>query len=184
MKDRLTPLCSGVAAAALVLASCSVGPSYRTPKPNVPDRFVASAAASPGSSGAGAASSAVVDLANWWKSLDDPELDSLVDRAVKNNLDIEVALVRLQQARTYEAEVVGHALPAVDATAAEGRGTGSDLGRGRATQPLVSATNTNSVRQINTLAGFDTVWQLDIFGGYRRAFQAARYSAQAAAQAR
>jgi NodT family efflux transporter outer membrane factor (OMF) lipoprotein len=34
------------------------------------------------------------------------------------------------------------------------------------------------------LAGFDAVWELDIFGGYRRAFQAARFSAQAAAQAR
>jgi NodT family efflux transporter outer membrane factor (OMF) lipoprotein len=184
MKGRLAPLCSGVAAAALVLASCSVGPSYRTPKPNVPDRFVASAEARPGSAGGAAVSPAVADLANWWKSLDDPELDSLVDRAVKNNLDIEVALVRLQQARTYEAEVVGHALPEVDATAAEGRGTGSDMGRGRATQPLVSATNTNGVQHINTLAGFDAVWELDIFGGYRRAFQAARYSAQAAAQAR
>jgi NodT family efflux transporter outer membrane factor (OMF) lipoprotein len=183
MKARLSPLRSGVAAAALVLASCSVGPSYRTPKPNVPDRFVGSAEARPGSPGGGAASPAVLDLANWWKSLDDPELDSLVDRAVKNNLDIEVALVRLQQARTYEAEVVGHALPEVDATAAEGRGTGTDLTRGRATQPLVSADNDSGVH-INTLAGFDAVWELDIFGGYRRAFQAARFSAQAAAQAR
>jgi NodT family efflux transporter outer membrane factor (OMF) lipoprotein len=34
------------------------------------------------------------------------------------------------------------------------------------------------------LAGFDAVWQLDIFGGYRREFQAARFSTQAAAQAR
>src|ERR1700733_9326338 len=183
MKGRFTSLCSGVAAAGLVLASCSVGPSYRTPKPNVPDRFVASAEARPGSSGGGT-SPAVLDLASWWKSLDDPELDSLVDRAVKNNLDIEVALVRLQQARTYEAEVVGHALPEVDATAAEARGTGSDLGRGRATQPLVSATNTPGVQRINRLGGFDGAWQLDIFGGYRRAFQAARFSAQAAAQAR
>jgi NodT family efflux transporter outer membrane factor (OMF) lipoprotein len=72
----------------------------------------------------------------------------------------------------------------VNATAAEGRGTGSDMGRGRATQPLVSATNTNGVQHINTLAGFDSVWELDIFGGYRRAFEAARFSAQAAAQAR
>jgi len=183
MKRRLAAVRTCIAAVALVLASCAVGPSYRTPKPDVPNRFAASTQAA-GASSAAAASSAVVDLANWWKSLNDPELDSLVDRAVKNNLDIEVALVRLQQARTYEAEVVGHALPEVDATAAEARGTGSDLGRGRATQPLVSATNTTGVQQINTLAGFDAAWQLDIFGGYRRAFQAARFSAQAAAQAR
>jgi NodT family efflux transporter outer membrane factor (OMF) lipoprotein len=176
---------TGVVTAALVLASCSVGPSYRTPKPDVPDRFAASAAqAAPGISSGTAVSTAEVDLANWWKSLHDPELDSLVDRAVNNNLDIEVALVRLQQARTYEAEVVGHALPEVDATAAEARGTGTDLSRGRALQPMVSADNTTGLEHIDTLAGFDAVWELDIFGGYRRAFEAARFSAQAAAQAR
>ena len=176
MKRRSTAVRTGLAAAALMLASCAVGPSYRTPKPDVPDHFAASSGA--------AASPAVVDLATWWRSLEDPELDSLVDRAVKNNLDIEVALVRLQQARTYEAEVVGHALPEVDATAAEGRGTGTDLSRGRASQELRSADNATGLEHINTLAGFDAVWQLDIFGGYRREFQAARFSAQAAAQAR
>jgi NodT family efflux transporter outer membrane factor (OMF) lipoprotein len=183
MKRRLAPVCTGVAAIALVVASCSVGPAYRTPKPDVPERFVASTQAVPGNLNSAAITPAVVDLATWWTSLHDPELDSLVDRAVKNNLDIEVALVRLQQARTFEAEVVGHALPEVDASAAEARGTGTDLTRGRATQPIVSADNDSGLR-INTLAGFDAVWELDIFGGYRRAFQAARFSAQAAAQAR
>ncbi len=179
MRRRSARVRTAVAAAAFALASCSVGPAYRTPKPDVPDRFVASTQLNPDTS-----SGAIVDLASWWKSLSDPELDSLVDRAVKNNLDIEVALVRLQQARTYEAEVIGHALPEVDATAAEARGTGTDSSRGRATQPLVSADNTSGLEHINTVAGFDAVWELDIFGGYRRAFQAARFSAQAAAQAR
>ena len=127
MKYRRTAVRTCAALLASTLASCAVGPSYRTPKPDVPDRFAASTASAqvPGGSAA-AAPAAVVELATWWKALKDPELDSLVDRAVKNNLDIEVALVRLQQARTYEAEVLGHALPEVDASAAEGRGTGSD----------------------------------------------------------
>jgi NodT family efflux transporter outer membrane factor (OMF) lipoprotein len=165
---------------AAALSACAVGPSYRTPKPDVPPQF----AASMGSAQPAAPHASVVELATWWKSLDDPELDSLVERAVKSNLDIQLALLRLQQARTYEAEVVGHALPEVDATGAEARGTGSDLARGRATQPMVSADNTGGLSHINTLAGFDAVWELDIFGGYRRAFQAARFSAQAAADAR
>jgi NodT family efflux transporter outer membrane factor (OMF) lipoprotein len=185
MKHRRTAVRTGAAILASALASCAVGPSYRSPKPDVPDRFAASTASAqaPGGSAA-AASASVVELATWWKALEDPELDSLVDRAVKNNLDIEVALVRLQQARTYEAEVVGHALPEVDATGGEGRGTGSDLTRGRASDRLRSADNATGLKHINTLAGFDAVWELDIFGGYRRAFQAARFSAQAAAQAR
>jgi NodT family efflux transporter outer membrane factor (OMF) lipoprotein len=166
------------------LSACAVGPNYRAPKSDVPARFAASAQAPSGASSDATASRAVVDLTNWWKSLNDAELDSLVDRAVKNNLDIEVALLRLQQARTYEAEVIGHALPEVDATAAEARGTGTDLSRGRAAQPMVSADNSAGLDHINTLAGFDAAWEIDIFGGYRRAFQAARFSAQASAQAR
>jgi len=184
MNRRLGTVLASLTVSVLVVASCSVGPAYRTPKPDVPDRFVASTQAAPGAAVGAGVSPTVPDLASWWKSLNDPELDSLVDRAVKNNFDIEVALVRLQQARTYEAEVVGHALPEVDATGAEARGTGTDLSRGRATQPMVSADNTSGLEHINTLAGFDAVWELDIFGGYRRAFQAARFSAQAAAQAR
>jgi NodT family efflux transporter outer membrane factor (OMF) lipoprotein len=127
---------------------------------------------------------AAPDLALWWRALNDPELNSLVDRAVKSNLDIEIALDRLQQARTYEAVVVGFALPEVDASAAAGRGTGSDLSRGRAQQALVSAANTSGLQHINTLAGFDAVWELDVFGRFRREFEAARADTQAARAAR
>ncbi len=48
------------------------------------------------------------------------ELDSLVERAVKSNLDMEMALDRLQQARAYEAVIMGYALPEVDASGGGG----------------------------------------------------------------
>ena len=112
-------------------------PNYHTPKPDTPPRFVASSSAT-----SSQAPADEHDLATWWRALNDPELDSLVDRALKANLDLEIALTRLQQARTYETVVMGYALPEVNASAAAGRGTGSDLGRGRADQALVSATNT------------------------------------------
>jgi NodT family efflux transporter outer membrane factor (OMF) lipoprotein len=156
-------------------AGCAAGPDYRTPKPDTPPHFVAN------TSGRSAAD---VDLAVWWKSLNDPEMDSLVERAVKSNLDLEIALTRLQQARTYESVVVGHALPEVDASAAAARGTGSDLTRGRADTPLRSADTTSGLQHINTIAGFDAVWELDVFGKYRRAFEAARADTQAELAAR
>ncbi len=124
------------------------------------------------------------DLATWWRALDDPELNSLVDRAVRSNLDILIALDRLQQARTYEVVVVGHALPEVDASGAAARGAGTDLSRGRAQQALVSADNSNGLQHINTLGGFDAAWQIDLFGKYRRAFAAARAETEAARAAR
>jgi NodT family efflux transporter outer membrane factor (OMF) lipoprotein len=165
------------------LTACAVGPSYRTPKPDEPRAFASQVAAN--SAGSGAPSTAApVDLAAWWRALNDEELDSLVDRAVKSNLDIAIALDRLQQARTYEAVVVGHALPEVDASAAAGRGTGSDLTKGRADQALRSADTGTGLQHINTIAGFDAVWELDLFGKFRREFEAARAETAAARAAR
>jgi NodT family efflux transporter outer membrane factor (OMF) lipoprotein len=160
---------------ALCLAACAAGPSYREPKPDTPAEFAAKVAQP---------SAPTPDLATWWRSLQDSELDSLVERAVKSNPDLEIALTRLQQARTYEAVVLGHALPEIDASAAAARGTGTDLTRGRAQQPLVSANNAGGLQHINIIAGFDTVWELDIFGKYRREFEAAQDDRQAAAAAR
>jgi NodT family efflux transporter outer membrane factor (OMF) lipoprotein len=156
------------------LTACAVGPHYRTPPPDVPAAF----------EGKVEPNSTSPDLAVWWRALNDPELDSLVDRAVKSNLDLQIALDRLQQARTYEAVVVGHALPEVDASAAAGRGTGTDLTKGRADSVLRSADTGSGLTQINTIAGFDAVWELDLFGKFRREFEAARADTQAARAAR
>jgi NodT family efflux transporter outer membrane factor (OMF) lipoprotein len=165
------------------LTACAVGPSYRTPKADEPPSFAAKIdAKSPGSGAQPTAPSP--DLATWWRALNDEELNSLVDRAVKSNLDLEIALDRLQQARTYESVVVGYALPEVDASAAAGRGTGSDLTKGRADTALRSADTGSGLTQINTIAGFDAVWELDLFGKFRREFEAARADTAAARAAR
>jgi NodT family efflux transporter outer membrane factor (OMF) lipoprotein len=111
-------------------------------------------------------------------------LNLLVDRAVKSNLDLQIALDRLQQARSYEAVVVGYALPEVDASGAAGRGTGSDLTKGRASQALRSADNGTGLQQINAIVGFDAVWEIDLFGKFRREFEAVRAETDAARAAR
>ncbi|MGD0502218.1 MAG: efflux transporter outer membrane subunit [Steroidobacteraceae bacterium] len=165
------------------LTACAVGPNYRTPETRLPASFSGGALKATGVPGASGAAPSL-DLASWWRSMGDAQLNTLVERAVKANFDVEIALTRLQQARTYEAVVAGHALPEVEATAAEARGTGTDLARGRAAQPLVSADNSSGLAHINTLVGFDSVWEIDLFGKYRRAFQAAQFDAQAAAAAR
>ena len=105
------------------LAGCAVGPDYRMPDIAVPDSFLPpvvqiaqKTARKPGD-----------NLIEWWKSLCDPELDSLVDRAIESNLDLEIALTRLQEARTQELVVIGEALPASGATGGGGIGTGTNL---------------------------------------------------------
>jgi NodT family efflux transporter outer membrane factor (OMF) lipoprotein len=166
------------------LTACAVGPSYRTPKPDLPSSFSSPAAANSAAASVQSTTAAAPDLSAWWRALNDEELDSLVDRAVKSNLDVAIALDRLQQARTYEAVVVGDALPTVDASAAAGRGTGSDLTKGRADQALRSADNGAGLQHINKIAGFDAVWELDLFGKFRREIEAARDDTEAARAAR
>ncbi len=167
----------------VTLAACAAGPRYRTPKPDQPAAFTAQLNP-PNPAPTTAADVAPVDLSTWWRALNDSELNSLVDRAVKSNLDLEIALDRLQQARAYEAVVVGYALPEVDASAAAGRGTGSDLTKGRAGQALRSADTGAGLQHINTIVGFDAVWEIDLFGKFRREFEAVRADADAARAAR
>jgi NodT family efflux transporter outer membrane factor (OMF) lipoprotein len=165
------------------VAACAAGPSYRTPKLDTPPNF-ASQLGTNGTASSVQPTTPDPDLATWWRALNDEELNSLVERAVKSNLDLEIALDRLQQARTYEAVVIGYALPAVEASAAAGRGTGSDLTKGRADTALRSADTGAGLQHINTIAGFDAVWELDLFGKVRREFEAARADTQAARAAR
>ena len=167
------------------LAACAAGPNYRIPTPDEPAAFAALLNPPSLSRAAdGVAKAAPVELATWWRALNDKELNSLVDRAMQSNLDLQMALDRLQQARAYEAVVIGYALPDVEASGAAGRGTGSDLTKGLASQALRSADNGAGLQHINTIVGFDATWELDIFGKFRREFQAVRAETDAVRAAR
>jgi NodT family efflux transporter outer membrane factor (OMF) lipoprotein len=159
------------------LAACAIGPDYRAPQPDMPASF----AAQPETPQKAAVE---IDLSAWWRALQDDKLNSLVERAVASNLDLQMALARLQQARTYEAVALSQVLPEVVASAGAGRGTGTDLTRGRADPLLRSAVNNTGLEQVNIIAGFDAIWQLDLFGKFRRELEAARADTEAARAAR
>ena len=166
----------------MITAACTVGPDYHPPQISVPAGFAASSASA--TARTEAASSDVVDLAQWWRSVKDPELDSLVERAIKGNLDLKVALTRLQQARTQGAVALGEALPEIRASGAAGRGTGSDVTRGLVAPPLHAADNLKGFNQIRQVVGFDAGWEIDLFGKYRREIEASGYDVEAAFAAR
>ncbi len=158
-----------------VVSGCKVGPNYRAPKADVPAQF---AAASP------TKDAPVIDAAQWWKSLNDPELNSLIDRAIKANPQLEIALTHVQQARQQQAVTLGEALPSAEASGGAANGTGSDNTRGRVAQTLRSGENTDKLAHVNQMYGFDAGWELDLFGKFRREAEAARYSEQASEAAR
>lgn len=169
---------------AAAVAACAAGPNYRTPRIALPEHYGAAAEAGPAGAAAAAEAATPVELAAWWRALGDPELDALIERAVSGNPDLMVALDRVQAARTFEAAVIGTVLPEAEASAGAGRGTGGDLTRSRAAPGLISADNTSGLQHLNEIGGFDAVWELDVFGRYRRGIEAARYDEQATRAAR
>ena len=163
------------------LVSCAVGPDYQPPELPLPTKFAAmSSLKGLGDHNANRA----LETTKWWRTLHDRELDSLVERAIGANPTLEIALDRLQQARAQEAVVISAALPAAEFAAGGGWGTGTDLSRGRVSQVLRSAENPAGVGQVVNLVGFDAAWEIDVFGKYRRAIEAAQYDVDAAIAAR
>lgn len=155
--SRALPL--PLVALVLVLSGCAVGPDHHPPTAaslHVPAGFHAS-------SGEAADPAA---LADWWTAFHDPELSGLVERALRGNNDLAVAQARLRSARAALKGAHGAQLPGLSASGSTSR------------QETVSGTgNDGSSFQ----AGFDASWEADIFGGLRRAAQAARATAQSSA---
>jgi NodT family efflux transporter outer membrane factor (OMF) lipoprotein len=166
-----------------MLAACEVGPDYHTPATTMPAMFDRPATTRP-TTLATQAATRPVELSQWWKSLGDPELDSLVARAMSGNDDLEIALTRLQEAREMEAEMGSAEYPVLGASAGAGRGTGTNSTKGRVSGPLNAGTNTTGLREITQVAGFDAAWEPDLFGRYRRQLEATHDLAQAAADER
>jgi NodT family efflux transporter outer membrane factor (OMF) lipoprotein len=154
---------------ALWVSGCAVGPDFELPIVGVPSSFgtasLTSGIASP---------PAAADFVRWWQVLHDRHLDALIDRAVASNPDIEIALTRVQEARTEQIVVLGAMLPNVGASGTAGLGTGTDLTKGRAAQSLRAGSNTTGIKSVSRIAGFDAGWELDLFGKYQRQLEAVR----------
>jgi NodT family efflux transporter outer membrane factor (OMF) lipoprotein len=168
-----------------LLAGCMVGPNYQRPNIEMPSAFVAGGASTrPTTHSAASPATRPIDLALWWESLDDVELNSLVVRAIAANPGLEIAMTRLQEARMIQAALWGTMLPSAEVRGAAARGTGNNSVKGRDGPILDSGTNTSGVKEITEVMGFDATWEIDLFGKARRALEAADADAAAANDAR
>ena len=156
----------GLIIATLLLAGCTtVGPDYREPEVAVPSSYL-----EPGASG-------TAQLDRWWQGFGDSGLTALVDRALRQNLDIELATARIREARALERVAGAGASPEVAAQGSVTRqrisenaiplppGPGSGSGAGIFGLPGEEFTTFR--------AGFDASWELDLFGRNRREREAA-----------
>jgi len=159
-----------LAISAALIAGCAVGPSYE--KPALENK----AAATWGEASSDKVSSQQIQLVQWWTVFKDERLAALVDRAVAANFDLALAASRVREARAEYRAAVGDFLPTVDATASAKRQRLSANGAqnvGGFSPPLYS-----SLYQ----AGFDAGWEIDVFGGKRRAIEAASAGLEASVE--
>jgi multidrug efflux system outer membrane protein len=170
---RKTTLSMFVIAGIVGAGGCAVGPDYHPAAESAPAAWDAPVAN--GLTDQASASS------SWWESFNDAELDSLIRRAAGSNLDLRVAEARLRQARAVRAGSAADLAPHVNASASAARA------RQSRNQPLIGSLPLPanfpfeySVYQ----AGFDASWEIDLFGGKRRAHQAATADWQGAIEAR
>jgi NodT family efflux transporter outer membrane factor (OMF) lipoprotein len=165
---------------AVAVAGCAVGPDYRLPDTAMPGSFLTQR----GREALPSSDSGSADLTQWWRMLHDRELDSLVARALESNLDLEVALTRVQAARAVIVVEANQALPEVDAGYGAGAGTGTDNTKAVAPTAIRAGDNSKNLQSINQVGGLDAGWELDLFGKIQRAVEARTADAQALKDAR
>ncbi|CRM86887.1 Toluene efflux pump outer membrane protein TtgF precursor [Pseudomonas sp. 22 E 5] len=125
-----------------------------------------------GKSLSGAAlSNAAWPRADWWKSLGDPQLDGLIQEALQNSPDMQVASARAHQARAAAYAANAARMPTLDASAGVSR---SRLARDQ--DPRGEGDAYSTVRNIG--ASFN--YTFDLWGGQRAAWEAALGQARAA----
>ena len=105
-------------------------------------------------------------LVNWWSILDDPLLTSLVESAIAGNLGLREARARVREARARRGISEAGRFPAIDASGSANSSRSSE------------ETGSGSERELYA-AGFDAAWELDVFGGKKRAVEAAGAELQA-----
>ena len=147
MKNSVAPL---AALAALLLVGCMVGPDFQKPDVETPDQFRF-------------ADPEAVEAVNlkWWELFNDPALNTLVLTALRENKDVLIAASRVVEARASLGFTRADMYPTFDMQA--GAGTGNFAG-GR------KSDSTDSSYFIAPTLN----WEIDFWGKFRRANEAAR----------
>jgi len=155
----------------VVLAGCTVGPNYKRPAVTVPAEFrqppdipSASAGTNPAQAAQPANTMGTASLGDekWWEVFQDQELQGLIRTALKNNYDVRIAATRVLQAQAQLGITRADQLPSVS--------VGGDVSsqQNPKSGPIPAFETTRG--QVNASAA----WNLDFWGRYRRATEAAR----------
>lgn len=158
--------------AVALLAGCTtVGPDFQTPAAPKVARYTAGAlpaatASAPGTLGGVQQFGATSKVSQpWWTEFGSPRLDALVRQALRNSPTLQAAQATLRQAQeTYRAQAGSTLYPTVGAKLGASRNevNAAEQGEPGSSQRLYNLYN----------AGIDVNYNLDLFGGNRRALEA------------
>ena len=114
------------------------------------------------------------NLAKWWTVFNDPVLTKLIDDGMAENLDLKQARLRILQARAARGVIVSGLFPQVDGVASV------------ETNRTPVANKGGFIGRISNsfMHGLDASWELDFFGGTRRAVEGADAAIDAAIEDR
>src|SRR5262249_55212491 len=147
----------------LALGGCAVGPKYTKPETSVPNKWT--------TSDPQISTQAAVD-STWWKAFNDPALDRLIELAYQQNLPLQVAGLRIVEARAQLGVATGKQWPQVQVVFGDVQAVG--LSNNAANSPLAFEGLPVSLNRnfLNYQIGFDAAWELDFWGKYRRGVEA------------
>lgn len=143
---------------------CAVGPDYHPPQTAAPANWSEPLA--------GGTTNSAMQVADWWKTFNDPELDSLAERAVQNNYNLRVAEGSLLQERALRAYAVWDLGPTID-------GSGSYTKEKLSQNAQLFNFPGEPLEYGEYDAHFDASWEIDIFGSKRRSLEEATANFQA-----
>jgi NodT family efflux transporter outer membrane factor (OMF) lipoprotein len=180
-----------VAALALLIGGCAVGPDHKPVEPRTPVDWSSWHGGSPALLGAerGAAPAATAVAPGDWKAFNDPVLDRLESMALAANHDLQTAALRFAQSRVQRTTAAAQRGPQVNASADVSRQRQSESGAATRMIDALGSSVSNKEQLIRTLsepynlyqAGFDASWEIDLWGRVRRAVEAADADAGASA---
>ena len=162
----------------VTLAGCTVGPDYTVPELSLSKLWSAEQVeAVPRKS--------EEQLATWWRSFNDPILNELIEKGLAEsdggNLDLRIATERVLEARASLVQANAALLPSLDATGSFSRTKRSDGIQFGSRESDFQDGGRIGLQNIFS-AGFDTLWELDIFGEFRRGRESAIAELEATAE--
>ena len=149
----------------LSLTACSmVGPDFKTPEAQVNDQWLNSS---------NNIDTSREDFRNWWESFNDPTLNTLVQKAYQQNIPLQVAGLRVFEARALLGVASGALYPQVQSlNASAGSVKISEQGDPVANFPPAIADRIDT-RFDRYAVSFDAAWELDVWGRIRRGVESA-----------